>query len=316
MTYYDIFNGDADGLCALHQLRLAEPREAVLVTGVKRDLRLVEKVDAQSGDELVVLDLSMQHNAEALTRLLARGARCLYFDHHFPGDIPVHENLRALIDTSPAVCTSLLVDRYLGARMRPWALVGAFGDNLDESAHAVAAPLRLPPADIERLAELGRCLNYNGYGERVEDLHYPPADLYRTMSRYRDPFAFIEHEPVLGVLRQGRADDMAQASNLSPIAASAGWAVFVLPDAAWSRRVSGTLANDLAQSNRQRAHALLVARPGGYAVSVRAPRVRPTGADALCRQFASGGGRAAAAGINLLHEADVDVFIAAFQRAF
>jgi len=36
MAYYDVFNGDADGICALHQLRLAEPREATLVTGVKR----------------------------------------------------------------------------------------------------------------------------------------------------------------------------------------------------------------------------------------------------------------------------------------
>ena len=33
MKFYDVFNGDADGLCALHQLRLAEPRDAVLVTG-------------------------------------------------------------------------------------------------------------------------------------------------------------------------------------------------------------------------------------------------------------------------------------------
>lgn len=39
---YDVFNGDADGICALHQLRLARPRpEAQLVTGVKRDIRLL-----------------------------------------------------------------------------------------------------------------------------------------------------------------------------------------------------------------------------------------------------------------------------------
>lgn len=37
MRYVDVFNGDADGLCALHQLRLAEPLPAdaqtELVTG-------------------------------------------------------------------------------------------------------------------------------------------------------------------------------------------------------------------------------------------------------------------------------------------
>ena len=39
----DVFNGDADGLCALHQLRLAEPlADAQLVTGVKRDIALLD----------------------------------------------------------------------------------------------------------------------------------------------------------------------------------------------------------------------------------------------------------------------------------
>ena len=41
LTVYDIFNGDADGMCALQQLRLREPRDAQLVTGVKRDIALV-----------------------------------------------------------------------------------------------------------------------------------------------------------------------------------------------------------------------------------------------------------------------------------
>ena len=131
MTYYDIFNGDADGLCALHQLRLSEPRDAVLVTGVKRDVRLVEKVDAQHGDELLVLDVSMHENAVALTRLLARGVRCRYFDHHFPGAIPAHEKLETYIETSADLCTSLIVDRYLDGRWRAWAVVAAFGDNVE-----------------------------------------------------------------------------------------------------------------------------------------------------------------------------------------
>jgi hypothetical protein len=55
MKFYDVFNGDADGLCALHQLRLAEPRDAVLVTGTKRDIELLARVDAGRGDEITVL---------------------------------------------------------------------------------------------------------------------------------------------------------------------------------------------------------------------------------------------------------------------
>lgn len=39
MTHYDVFNGDADGLCALHQLRLADPVDAVLVPDKTAGLR-------------------------------------------------------------------------------------------------------------------------------------------------------------------------------------------------------------------------------------------------------------------------------------
>ena len=50
MQRIDVFNGDADGICALHQLRLAEPAESVLVTGPKRDIALVERVAAAPGE--------------------------------------------------------------------------------------------------------------------------------------------------------------------------------------------------------------------------------------------------------------------------
>ena len=76
MQFYDIFNGDADGICALQQLRLEEPRDSVLVTGVKRDIHLLARVDARAGDELTVLDISLRTNARDLARLLAAGARC------------------------------------------------------------------------------------------------------------------------------------------------------------------------------------------------------------------------------------------------
>ena len=46
MAYIDVFNGDADGLCALHQLRLADPQNSTLITGVKRDIDLVKQVQA------------------------------------------------------------------------------------------------------------------------------------------------------------------------------------------------------------------------------------------------------------------------------
>jgi len=316
MQFYDIFNGDADGICALQQLRLEEPRASVLVTGVKRDVRLLERVNAAAGDELTVLDISLQSNGPDLRRLLGSGARLRCFDHHAAGELPQHANLKAYIDTASDTCTSLIVDRYLGGRQRLWAVVAAFGDNLTGPAQRAAAGLDLDAADLARLRQLGECLNYNAYGDSVDDLHYHPADLFEIVSRYRDPRDFLDGEPVLEVLKNALADDFERARAIAPSAASAHAALYVLPDAAWSRRVHGFYANELARSRPARAVALLVSRHGGYTVSVRAPLERPHGADALCLKFETGGGRKAAAGINWLPEADYARFAAEFDTAF
>jgi hypothetical protein len=316
MQFYDIFNGDADGLCALQQLRLEEPRASVLVTGVKRDVRLLDRVTAAAGDELTVLDVSLAANAADVRRLLAAGARIRYFDHHAAGEVPAHANLRAYIDTAPDTCTSLIVDRFLGGRRRAWAVVAAFGDNLPGPARAAAAALEFDAPDLERLRQLGEYLNYNAYGESVEDLHYPPADLFAALRPYADPRDFISGEPVFEVLRDALAEDSERAAALSPAFEGAGAAIYILPDAAWSRRIHGYLANRLAQQHPARAHAVLVSGAGGYKVSLRAPLANPRGADALCRRFESGGGRPAAAGINRLPQADYDRFVAAFIEAY
>lgn len=315
-AFYDIFNGDADGICALQQLRLEEPRASVLVTGAKRDIALVGRVTPAAGDELTVLDVSFAVNAEAVQRALHAGARCRYFDHHHAGDLPRHANLRTFIDTAPDVCTSLLVDRYLSGRQRIWAVVAAFGDNMPDAARRAAQPLQLQPAQLDRLRELGECINYNAYGESVDDLHYHPADLYQTLSRYRDPHEFIEGEPVFEVLRNASEDDLCRADGLRPQVEGDRCAVYVLPDAAWSRRVNGPFINRLARQHPARAHAVLVTRPAAYTVSVRAPILDPRGADTLCLKFDSGGGRKGAAGVNRLAAAELERFIAEFQRAF
>ena len=317
MAFYDIFNGDADGICALHQLRLHEPLEAELVTGAKRDIRLVERVNAGPGDALTVLDISFDANRDAVRRALAAGARVRYFDHHFAGEVPSHEALEAHIDVAPSVCTSLIVDRVLGGKHRAWAVVAAFGDNLGEAARRAAEPLGLAPHGVEALRELGECLNYNAYGESVDDLHYHPADLYRTLAPYSDPFQFIGGEPVFDVLREAMADDLYRASEAKVHGDGTAHALVLLPDAAWSRRVAGVFANRLAQEHPERAHAVLTARPdGSFSVSVRAPLAHPGGADALCRQFETGGGRAAAAGIQRLPASDLGRFARAFAAAY
>lgn len=298
------FNGDADGLCALQQLHLAGRLEgAELVTGPKRQIDLVQGIDARAGDEVTVLDVSFDVNRAAVQRLLERGARVRYFDHHHAGELPRHPLLEAHIDTSPAVCTSLIVDRYLRGAHRAWALVGAFGDNMDLEEIAV-------------LSDLGVALNYNGYGETLADLHFPPAELHARMRRYADPAAFAREDASFSVLRKAYREDMARAIEVQPIAETSQAALYLLPDAAWARRVGGVLASHLARAEPARAHAVALPSRGGWQVSVRAPLERPRGAAALCRGYASGGGREGAAGINYLPAGELERFAARFIAHF
>lgn len=93
MQRFDVCNGDADGLCAALQWRLHEPAPATLVTGLKLEIALLERVPAHRGDEVNVFDLSMQRNRAALLHLLDAGVRIRYFDHHAVRDIPSHPAL-------------------------------------------------------------------------------------------------------------------------------------------------------------------------------------------------------------------------------
>lgn len=317
MKYIDVFNGDADGICALHQLRLVEPVESTLVTGVKRDINLLQKVEAGQGDRVTVVDISLDKNRDGLLRLLKAGADIIYFDHHFAGDIPVNNRLEAYIDTDANMCSSLLVNAYLDGKYLAWAVTAAFGDNLFNAAENAARPLKLNITQLEQLKILGTCINYNGYGASLDDLIFTPQVLYRLIAPYADPFEFIQNETGYQTLLDGYHDDVAKAKSIQPEYANEQHALYVLPNMKWARRVSGVFANQLAQNNPNRAHAILTQQTGGgFLVSVRAPLSNKTGADDLCRQFESGGGRKAAAGINHLPELDYARFLKAFTEAF
>jgi len=318
MTDYDVFNGDADGLCALTQLRNAEPRDAQLVTGVKRDIKLLARVPADADSRVTVLDVSLDSNRKDLERILAAGARVFYCDHHFAGDIPEGDRLQAVINTAPDVCTSLLVNNHLDGKFLEWAVVGTFGDNLRSSALRIAKPLALDETRLEQLENLGIYINYNGYGSDLKDLHFHPEELFRLISAYASPFDFMargaEH---FQKLEQGYRSDMASAAALAPEYKDAAVAVYMLPNEPWARRVSGVYSNDLANADPARAHAVITLRANGcYLVSVRAPLDNKTGADELCMQFPTGGGRKAAAGINDLPAEMLQEFIDAFARFY
>jgi hypothetical protein len=318
MASYDIFNGDADGICSLIQLRRAEPRRAKLITGVKRDIALLEKINPKSGDHLTVLDISMRTNADGLRSALEAGAEVFYVDHHNPGEIPKHENLQAVIDTRPDICTALLVNKCLKGAYAGWAVVAAFGDNMQSSAQKAAFPLNLEPTQLDQLKQFGELINYNGYGRSVEDLHYAPDKLFKLLSRYDSPVQCLKSAPrIFNTLKNGYGEDLAKAKNTRFIDETPSGAITLLDDAPWSRRISGSFGNILATSTPSRAHAILTHNiDDSYTVSIRAPKDRPTGADLLCLQFKTGGGRSAAAGINQLPHHELEKFTQAFRAAF
>jgi hypothetical protein len=319
MADYDLFNGDADGICALLQLRFAEPREDVeLITGVKRDINLLKRVDAKAGDRITVLDVSMDKNHDDLIRVLDAGAQVFYVDHHFPGKVPASSALKSMINEAPNVCTSLLINHYLRGAYREWAVVGTFGDNLKHSAESLMKNLQFSEQQATLLENLGIYINYNGYGSDINELHFKPDELYQLLCRYQSPFDFVtDNAEQFNRLESGYHQDLTSAQSTVPLKSTDSAAVFVLPDASWARRVSGVYSNNLANENPHRAHAVLTEKANGnYLVSVRAPLNNKRGAAALCMQFPTGGGREAAAGINDLPVGMLSKFIDKFEQSF
>lgn len=316
LMHFDVFNGDADGICSLLQLRLETPLESELVTGVKRDISLLDKVVAQSGDRVTVLDVSMAKNQEALRRLLQSGVEVDYIDHHDPGDIPDHPLLTHTISEAPEVCTALLVNGRLRGRQVDWAVAGAFGDNLRGPAHTLAQKSGFSDSYTAQLERLGTFLNYNGYGPSLEDLHCPPDQLYRLLYAAQTPPAFAASDTFVA-LRDGYEEDLAASAELAPSFERDGFAVYHLPNAPWARRVSGVFSNQLVNAHPDRAHAVLTDQGDDeFLVSIRAPLVHRHGALAVCRQFETGGGREAAAGINRLPHSELDRLIEAMTAQY
>ncbi len=302
--HYDVFNGDADGIVALLQLRLAEPKKSQLITGVKRDIALLEHVAGKEGVESVtVLDISMEKNLIPLAKILSNGTPVFYCDHHRTGEIPRSAFLETLINLDAETCTSLLINQKLNGQYVNWAITAAFGDNLFATAEKLALESGLNANEIAFLKELGILINYNGYGASLDDLHIAPKDLYELLLNYADPLMLKDD---LGspyyVLKAGYADDYQKVTAVKPTNASDVSAFYLLPCAAWARRISGVFGNELANRYPDTAHAVLTLNQSkqDYLVSVRAPLNNRMGADEVCSLFQTGGGRKAAAGINTL----------------
>jgi len=318
LQFIDVFNGDADGLCALLQFRRDNPQNSELITGIKRDINLLRKIPDGAGKHITVLDISYEKNVADVKRLLEQGANINYIDHHKTGEIKLHPKLTTDFDLSSNTCTGLIVNQQLQGKYQAWAITAAFGDNLMATAEALAQSAAYTADEILQMQQLGTYLNYNGYGASVEDLFFHPADLYQRLQNFDTPFDFIAQDMVtFNRLAVGYTEDMAQAEGISALYDNQDITVIELPNEKWARRVSGVWGNELANRYPNKAHAIISkTNPENYLVSIRAPLNRKTGADSLASQFPSGGGRKAAAGINQLPQAELDNFIQAMQKQF
>lgn len=310
---YYAFNGDTDGICAAHQLFLSQPSTVEPITGVKRDIFLLKQIDWVEEVDIKIFDVVVEKNVIQAEKLLARGCSIEWFDHHISDRIPSHPKFIAHIDTSPLVNTSYIVARYLN-NYSAWTIVGLCGDNIFETAENLNSELGHSKDQYEKLREMGELINYNAYGETVDDLHFHPAAVLESFRDFVDPFDYLEETDTVSKLREGMAEDLLKAESSEAIEDG----VFVFPEEKWSRRVVGVFANRKAKQNPDRPHAILVGKDSGnsYVVSIRSAANSDKSAAEFCKKFPTGGGRVKAAGINSLPKEELERFLDEFRSFF
>ncbi len=309
MAGYDIFNGDADGICALHQLRISKPCSRILITGVKRDIKLLDKAKFKKDDLISVFDISIDSNQDALKKGLEMGASFEWFDHHSSETVPDHPNLKCYLTSKAGVCSSLMVDKYLNGRYRSWALVACYGDNFSTKAATLGTEMGFSRQQLASLQILGELMNYNSYGDSIDDLHVAPDELYRQIKSYDQPLEFLASEQKLvSDLHDQMNDDFEKGLDL-PEERLQNVVIKRLPNKKWARRISGLLANRLSQRTQKFAYLILLEKEDHFSASIRKPLHHNTPASLIAKQFPTGGGRREAAGINVLPKQQIDSLI-------
>ena len=272
------FNGDADGICSMIQWGLVHGIEGIRVTGVKRDIELLERVHPVHGDEIIVMDISLARNHSRATELCGNGFKITWFDHHLAGD-PIN-GMEANIDTSSNICTAKIVESYLQVES-DWAHVALHGDGLSEHSSK------------PEYKELGELLNYNGYGADLSDLHFHPEKLLMQCLESNTPEQFMS-TPAFMKLQRGFAEDMSNAESIENVDG-----IYLLPNEAWARRVVGVMAHRI-NAQGSGPHVIAIDKGDTLQVSMRGE----SGIGELCAIF-GGGGRATAGGIDALPKGEI-----------
>ena len=238
MTNYDVFNGDTDGIFAWHQLRLTHPRDAEIITGVKRDVNLASKVNTEDGDLVTIMDVSHAKNRKDVQRILDSGAIIEYFDHHDPKELIEHPNITYHINTEPNISTGLIVNSHVNGQNRLWSIATAFGDNHLDLAMNMAKSESLSDEQVLILKQIGLVVNYNSYGQTIEDLFYSPEEIAEAARACgSDIFKFLEQGDIFSTLLENFNADMSSAVCQEPFSISENGVIYTLPNEARTHRI-------------------------------------------------------------------------------
>jgi hypothetical protein len=311
-----LFNGDADGILSQHMLWLQGLRPALRITGMKREIELLERLPATFRGHAYVLDISLKSNAKAAHDFLKRGVGPLFwYDHHESVEMPAGPNFEAHIHPTAGQCTAMIVNGVFGHAYDLWAAAAAFGDNVTASAEALLKRQSASDSVRHALAEMGELMNYNAYGE-PEDAFISPLDFALRLEGFQNPLTFFQESGIFSDLARQMQEDQSHCQSLEPWQKRGQAAVYRVPDAPWARRFGATWMNRLIRQNPDQAFAIFQARrEGGYLVSLRAPhlgRFSTWNAAQFASQFPTGGGRMQAAGINALPENQLEACALAF----
>ena len=302
---YFIFNGDTDGICATRQLLFSNQNETKFVTGVKRDIALLDKIQDLADQEIVVLDVSVEKNHPSLIKLLKQNCRINWYDHHISAKIPEHIRFINHINTDPDINTSQIVNLHLNNKYPDWAIVGLFGDNMTNSADELAQSIFLSEVDKESIKQMGELFNYNAYGEDLDDLHYHPEEVLKECLKVDHPLDLLSNSDIIEKLKTGYQSDLSEASKAKLLQNN----TYVFPNQKWGRRVIGVFANLKANQNPDQPTAILIEKEDHFVVSVRSPINKSLNAAQFCAKFPTGGGRKKAGGINELPKNLLNQFI-------
>ena len=167
------------------------------------------------------------------------------------------------------------------------------------------------------LKQIGLVVNYNSYGQTVEDLFFPPEEIAKAVKACgSDIFRFTEQSDIFPTLFENFSADMSSAVCQEPYSISDNAVIYALPNEAWTHRVMGSFSNHLVSTNKGLACAIAVLNSDGtYRISVRSSINNPYGAGNLCKKF-GGGGREKAGGVNNLDASELDKFKEEFDRTF